>query len=54
MIQNIIIQRIKQNALAIAKFEKIRKANETKTAVIRPSLLAPKFSPAEIQFIKSL
>ena len=54
MIQNIILQRIKRNALAIAKFEKIRKANEIKAVVLRPSLLAPKFSSAEIQFIQSL
>lgn len=54
MIQNIILQRIKRNASAIAKFEKIRKANSLEVASLRPKLLRPKFSLAEVQFIQSL
>jgi len=54
MIQNIILQRIQRNALAVAKFEKIRKADERKVFLSRPKLLPPKFSQAEVAFLLSL
>ena len=54
MIQALILNRIKKNAQAIAKFEKIRKANEKEVANPRPKLLAPKYSLAEIEFYFSL
>ena len=54
MIQTLIIQRLKRNAQAIAKFDKIRKANEAEIANPRPKLLPPKFSLAEIDFILSI
>ena len=54
MIQAIIINRIKKNAQAIAKFEKIRKANEVELAEApRPKLLPPKWSQAEVAFMLS-
>ncbi len=55
MIQALIINRIKKNAEAIAKFEKIRKANEAELArqAPRPKLQAPKWSQAEVAFMLS-
>jgi len=53
MIQNIILKRLARNASALAKFEKIRKANEIELANPRPKLLPPKFSLAEIEFYLS-
>ena len=54
MIQALIINRIKKNAQAIAKFEKIRKANEAELAKApRPKLQAPKWSQAEVAFMLS-
>jgi len=54
MIQNLILQRFKRNASAVAKFEKIRKANEIELVNPRPKLLPPKFSLAEIEFHLSI
>lgn len=54
MIQNIILKRLARNASAVAKFEKIRKANEIELVSPRPKLLPPKFSLAEIEFILSI
>ncbi len=49
------MNRIKKNAQAIAKFEKIRKANEAELArqAPRPKLQAPKWSQAEVAFMLS-
>lgn len=54
MIQNLILKRLKRNASAVAKFEKIRKANEIELVNPRPKLLPPKYSLAEIEFILSM
>jgi hypothetical protein len=54
MIQALILDRLKRNASAVAKFEKIRKANEKEIALPKPKLLPPKYSLAEIEFHLSM
>jgi len=55
MIQSIVIDRIKKNALAVAKLNtikaKLKKQAEPVTA--RPKLLAPKWSVAQVAFMLS-
>lgn len=54
MIQSLILKRLARNAVAVAKFEKIRKANEVELVNPRPKLLPPKYSLAEIEFHLSI
>jgi alpha-N-acetylglucosamine transferase len=53
MIQNNIIDRLKRDAIAQLQFEKIKQANEERIAKeqeIKPKLLPPKMSLAEVRF----
>mgnify|MGYP006246104437 CR=1 FL=1 len=53
MIQNKILERLKRDAKAKLQFETIKQANEeslTKQQEIKPRLLPPKTSLAEVRF----